>query len=114
MPVINNVDITNILNAYKEVHVEAFNANARPYRLPSAMAPSDCGYTKIQRVPDSDGALIRLQLKGHAETGATGWTFGFVAVRNGTPRYGPLTQGTSGQISFQTQPGESQVFLVVT
>jgi Family of unknown function (DUF6055)/Cellulose binding domain len=114
MPFINSVYGAGFLNAYKGVPVEAVNAGARHYRISDAMAPSDYGYNKIQLVPDSDGALIRLHLKGHAETGATGWTFGFVAVRNGTPRYGPLTQGTSGQISFQTQPGESQVFLVVT
>ncbi len=94
--------------------VEAVDAGARHYRISDAMAPSDYGYNKIQLVPDSDGALIRLHLKGHAETGATGWTFGFVAVRNGTPRYGELTQGTDNQISFQTQPGEREVFLTVT
>lgn len=114
IPFINSVYGAGFLNAYKGVPVEAVNASLRHYRVSDAMAPSDYGYNKIQLVPDSDGALIRLHLKGHAETGATGWTFGFVAVRNGTPRYGPLTQGTSGQISFQTQPGESQVFLVVT
>jgi hypothetical protein len=38
--------------------------------------------------------LIRLHFKGHAETGASGWTYGFVAVRNGTPRYGTLSQTT--------------------
>ncbi|MGN9909597.1 DUF6055 domain-containing protein [Phytohabitans sp. LJ34] len=115
MPFINSVYGAGFLNAYKGVPVEAVNASARHYRISDAMAPSDYGYNKIQLVPDSDGALVRLHLKGHAETGATGWTFGFVATRNGaSPRYGPLTQGTSGQISFQLQPGENQVFLVVT
>lgn len=111
---INSVHGAGFLNAYKGVPVEAVNGGARHYRISDAMAPSDYGYNKIQLVPDSDGALIRLHLKGHAETGATGWTFGFVAVRNGVPRYGPLTQGTAGQISFQTEPGEREVFLVVT
>jgi hypothetical protein len=37
-----------------------------------------------------------------------------VAVKNGTPRYGPLTSAADGQISFQTQPGEREVYLVVT
>ncbi|MEH1126125.1 DUF6055 domain-containing protein [Micromonospora sp. CPCC 206061] len=112
---INNVYGAGFLNAYNGVPVEAVNASARHYRISDAMAPSDYGYNKIKLVPDSSGALIRLHLKGHAETGATGWTFGFVAVRNGsTPRYGPLTQGTSGQVSFQTQAGETEVYLVVT
>jgi hypothetical protein len=30
------------------------------------------------------------------------------------PRYGPLTSGADGQIAFQTQPGEREVYLVVT
>jgi hypothetical protein len=113
MPFINSVYGAGFLNAYKGVPVEAVNAGARHYRISDALAPSDYGYNKIQLVPDSDGALIRLHLKGHAETGASGWTYGFVAVRNGTPRYGPLSQATDGQLSFQTQPGEREVFLVV-
>jgi hypothetical protein len=113
MPFIQNVYGAGFLNAYKGVPVEAVNASLRHYRISDAMAPSDYGYNKVQLVPDSDGALVRLHLKGHAETGANGWTFGFVAVRNGVPRYGPLTTSNDGQISFQTQPGESQVFLVV-
>ncbi|WP_186315856.1 DUF6055 domain-containing protein [Catellatospora sichuanensis] len=114
MPFIQSVYGAGFLNAYKGVPVDAVNASLRHYRISDAMAPSDYGYNKIQLVPDSDGALIRLHLKGHAETGSNGWTFGFVAVRNGVPRYGPLTTSNDGQISFQTQSGESQVFLVVT
>src|SRR5690349_15495197 len=114
LPFITGVYGAGFLNAYQGVPVEAVDATARHYRVSDAMAPSDYGYNKIQLVPDSDGALIRLHLKGHAETGATGWTYGFVAVRNGTPRYGELTQGTDGQVSFQTQPGEREVFLTVT
>ncbi|GAA4713124.1 hypothetical protein GCM10023263_62080 [Phytohabitans rumicis] len=115
MPFINNVYGAGFLNAYKGVPVEAVNASLRHYRISDAMAPSDYGYNKVKMVPDSDGALVRLHLKGHAETGATGWTYGLVAVRNGsTPRYSPLSQGTDGQISFQLQPGENEVYLVVT
>ncbi len=114
MPFIQNVYGAGFLNAYMGVQVEAVNASLRHYRPSDAMAPQDHGYNKIRLVPDSDGALIRVHLKGHAETGANGWTYGFVAVRNGVPRYGPLSQAADGQISFQTQPGESQVFLVVT
>jgi hypothetical protein len=114
MPFINSVYGAGFLNAYKGVPVEAVNASARHYKIDTGYAPSDYGYNKVQLVPDSDGALIRLHLKGHAETGASGWTYGFVAVRNGTPRYGPVSQVTDGEISFQTQPGERDVFLVVT
>ncbi|WP_063746618.1 DUF6055 domain-containing protein [Catenuloplanes japonicus] len=114
LPFITNVYGAGFLNAYKGVPVEAVNASARHYRISDAMAPSDYGYNKIQLKPDTDGGLIRVRLKGHAETGATGWTFGFVAVRNGVPRYGTLAQGTDAEISIQTQSGESEVFLVVT
>ena len=82
---------------------------------PTPWRRQDYGYNKIRLVPDSDGALIRLHLKGHAETGANGWT---LRLRRGAQRRArataPLSQATDGQISFQTQSGESQVFLVVT
>ncbi len=114
MPFINSVFGAGFLNAYKGVPVEAVDASAGHYKIGTGFTPSDYGYNKIQLVPDKDGGLIRLHLKGHAETGATGWTYGFVAVNNGTPRYGPLSQATDGEISFQTKPGEKDVFLVVT
>jgi hypothetical protein len=114
MPFINR--LYPFITAYNGVAVEPVNQAAGHYRIPDAIAPSDYGYNKIRLVPATDGGLIRLRLKGHAENSAAqpGWTYGFVAVRNGTPRYGPLTSGPDGQISFQTQPGERDVYLVVT
>jgi hypothetical protein len=115
MPFINNVYGAGFINAYNGVPVTAVNQSAGHYAIPDALAPSDYGYNKIKLVPSSDGALIKLHFKGHANAAAgSGWSYGFVAVRNGTPRYGTVSSGADGQISFQTQPGEKEVYLVVT
>jgi hypothetical protein len=114
MPFLTGVYGAGFLNAYNGGNVEAVNAGLGHYRINTRVAPSDYGFNKIKLVPSADGGLVKLRLKGHAETGATGWTFGLVAVRNGTPRYSTLTSGTDGQIEFQLQSGESEVWLVVT
>jgi hypothetical protein len=114
MPFITNVYGAGFLHAYNGGNVEAVDAALGHFRINSRVAPSDYGFNKIKLVPAADGGLVRLRLKGHAETGATGWTFGLVAVRNGTPRYSALKSGTDGQIDFQLAAGESEVWLVVT
>jgi hypothetical protein len=114
LPFITNVYGAGFLNAYNGGNVEAVDQSLGHYRINARVAPADYGFNKIKLVPAADGGLVRLRLKGHAETGATGWTFGLVAVRDGTPRYSPLQSGTDGQLSFQLQPGESEVWLVVT
>lgn len=114
MPFITNVYGAGFLNAYNGGNVEAVNQGLGHYRMNPRQAPADYGFNKIKLVPATDGALVRLRLKGHAETGASGWTFGLVAVRNGTPRYSPLFTGADGQINFQMQSGERDVWLVVT
>ena len=111
---ITNVYGAGFLNAYNGVWVDAVNQTTGHYAIPDPIAPSDFGYNKIKLVPSSDGALIRMHFKGHVNSAAqSGWSYGFVAVRNGTPRYGPVHQSTDGVVSFQTQPGESEVYLVV-
>ncbi|MFF3332464.1 DUF6055 domain-containing protein [Streptomyces sp. NPDC002888] len=115
MPFINNVYGAGFINAYNGVPVNAVNQSAGHYAIPDALAPSDYGYNKIKLVPSSDGALIKLHLKGHVNAAAgSGWSYAFVAVKNGTPRYGSVAGSADGQISFQTQPGEKEVYLVVT
>ncbi|MEV6302566.1 DUF6055 domain-containing protein [Actinoplanes sp. NPDC051861] len=115
MPFINNVYGAGFLKAYNGGNVEAVDQSQSHYRINARVAPSDYGFNKIKLVPSSDGALVKVRLKGHAETGATGWTFGLVAVRNGsTPRYSALQVGTDGQVDFQLQSGETEVWLVVT
>src|SRR5690349_10149840 len=114
LPFINR--LYPFITAYNGVAVEPVDQAAGHYRIPDAIAPSDYGYNKIRLVPATDGGLIQLRLKGHAENTAAqpGWTYGFVAVRDGVPRYGPLTSSADGQIAFRTQPGEREVHLVVT
>jgi cellulase/cellobiase CelA1 len=104
------------VTVYNGVQAEAVNASAGHYRIPDAVAPGAYGYNKIRVVPSSDGALVRMRLRGHVNTAAqSGWTFGFVAIGgNGTPRYGPLTSSADATVSFQLQPGEREVYLVVT
>ncbi|MDX3227837.1 DUF6055 domain-containing protein [Streptomyces sp. ME19-01-6] len=115
MPFINNVYGAGFINAYNGVPVNAVNQSAGHYAIPDPLAPSDYGYNKIKLVPSSDGALIKLHLKGHVNAAAgSGWSYGFVAVKNGAPRYGPVSTSADGQLSFQTQPGEKEVYLVVT
>ncbi|MGS2586117.1 DUF6055 domain-containing protein [Streptomyces hebeiensis] len=114
MPFITNVYGAGFLNAYNGGNVEAVDQSLSHYRINARVAPSDYGFNKIKLVPSSPGGLVKIRLKGHAETGASGWTFGLVAMRNGTARYSALSSGTDGQISFQLQSGESEVWLVVT
>ncbi|MBT0768195.1 hypothetical protein KIH74_04630 [Kineosporia sp. J2-2] len=101
-------------NAYNGGGVEAVDASLGHYRINSRMAPSDYGFNQIKLVPDTDGGKVSLRLRGHDETGATGWTFGLVAVKNGTPRYSELHTGVDGRIDFQLEAGESEVWLVTT
>ncbi|WP_255952422.1 DUF6055 domain-containing protein [Streptomyces odontomachi] len=116
MPFINNVYGAGFINAYNGVPVDAVNQSTGHYAIPEAMAPSDYGYNKIKLVPASDGALIKLHFKGHVNSAAgSGWSYGFVAVNgSGTPRYGAVSSSADGQVSFQTQSGEKEVYLVVT
>jgi hypothetical protein len=113
LPFINQ--LYPFVTVYNGVRPEPVNAAANHWRIADALAPGQYGYNKIRLVPSSDGALIRMRLRGHVDSAAqSGWTFGFVAVRNGTPRYSPLTQSADATVSFQLQPGENQVYLVVT
>ncbi|MEU5597622.1 DUF6055 domain-containing protein [Streptomyces sp. NPDC020298] len=116
MPFINNVYGAGFINAYNGVPVNAVNQSAGHYAIPDALAPSDYGYNKIKLVPSSSGALIKLHFKGHVNAAAgSGWSYGFVAVNgSGTPRYGAVSSSPDGQLSFQTQSGEKEVYLVVT
>jgi hypothetical protein len=105
MPFIRNVYGAGFLNAYNGVPVSLVGNH---YAIPDDLAPSDYGYNKIKLVPSSDGALVKLHLKSHVSN-----SYGFVAVKNGVPRYGPVTTAADGQISFQLQSGENELYLVV-
>jgi carbonic anhydrase/acetyltransferase-like protein (isoleucine patch superfamily) len=113
MPFINS--LYPFVTAYNGVQVDAVNTATGHYRIPDALAPSDFGYNKVRLIPSTDGGLIRLHFKGHANSAAqSGWTYGFVALKNGTPRYSPIYSSADDTVSFQTQPGERDVYLVVT
>ncbi|MFF5097631.1 MULTISPECIES: DUF6055 domain-containing protein [Actinosynnema] len=115
MPFIDNVYGSGFLKAYNGGLVEAVDAGAGHFRMDTRTAPSDYGFNKIKMVPTTNGGLVKVRVKGHTETGAAGWAFGMVALRNGgSPRYSPVTVATDGQIDFQLQSGENEVYLVVT
>ncbi|WP_305785681.1 DUF6055 domain-containing protein [Symbioplanes lichenis] len=110
-PFITTMYGAGFINAYNGVPVDAVG---RHYAIPDAIAPSDYGYNKIRLVPSSDGALIKIHFKGHVNAAAgSGWSYGFVAVKNNIPRYGQIATAADGQLSFQLQPGEKDVWLVV-
>ena len=114
LPFITGVYGAGFINAYNGIAVDAVNQAAGHYAVPEALAPSDYGYNKIKLVPSSSGALIKLHFKGHVNSAAgSGWSYGFVAVKNGTPRYGPVSTAADGQLEFQTQSGETEVYLAV-
>jgi hypothetical protein len=114
MPFVTSVFGAGFINAYNGVPVEAVNQAAGHYKIPAATAPSDYGYNKIRLVTDTDGGLIRIHLKGHVNSAAqSGWSWGFVAVKNGVPRYGPVSTSADGELSFQTLAGERDVYLTV-
>ncbi|MCG5214865.1 DUF6055 domain-containing protein [Streptosporangium soli] len=113
MPFINS--LYPFVTAYNGVAPVPVNTAAGHFRISDALAPSDYGYNKIRLVPSSDGALIRMRFRGHVNAAAqSGWSYGFVAVRNGTPRYSAIHNSSNGEVTFQTQPGEKDVYLVVT
>jgi hypothetical protein len=113
MPFINKMYGGEFINAYNGIAVDAINQTVGHFAVPDALAPSDYGYNKVKLVTNTPNGLIQLHFKGHVNSAAGGnWTYGFVGVRNGTARYGPLFSGSDRQISFQTQAGEEIYFVV--
>jgi hypothetical protein len=113
-PFIASMYGAGFITAYNGVPVDAVNQAAGHYAIPDPLAPSDYGYNKIKLVPSSDGALVRVHFRGHVNSAAqSGWSYGFVAVKNGIPRYGPISSAPDATVTFQTQPGEKEVYLVV-
>jgi hypothetical protein len=116
MPFITTVYGAGFLNnAYNGGGVEAVDQSLGHYRINDRMAPADYGFNKIKLVPSGSGATIGLHLKGHTETGASGWTFGLVAKDSGgTARYSALVTGADGRLDFPLRSGETEAWLVVT
>lgn len=114
LPFIRSMYGGAFINAYNGVPVDAVNRDAGHYAIPDALAPSDYGYNKIRMIPTADGSLVRLRFRGHVDArAASGWSYGFVALKDGVPRYGPVHTAADSEITFSTEPGEREVFLVV-
>jgi len=93
--------------------VEAVDAAAGHFRVPSALAPAVGGFNVIRLVPDAPGATVRVRVRGHADGDASAaWTSGLVAVMNGVARYGALAQGVDEQVELTARPGEDLLLVV--
>lgn len=88
------------------------------WKVPDWMAPQDYGYNTVQIAVDPDTTCIDAIFHGqpNAVAGGSGFRFGFVAMNGGLPRYGELFATEGGrefQVSFETLPGDDEVYLVV-
>ena len=76
-------------------------------------APSDYGFTIVRLEPDAGVRDIHLRLRGHADAADAGLSFGFVVLRNGVPRYSPVTESLDQEVQLTLRAGSSEVYLVV-
>lgn len=106
------------------------------FAIPDYHAPQRFGYNHVRLQVDSRNAsrrlLVRFQGIAQKVSGVesfsqrfenepkevpspdSGWRWGLVAVRaNGTPRYSQLQRGVSGQLSWQADPTDRELWLVV-
>jgi len=87
------------------------------YVVPKEMAPADYGYTIIPLYPQENASKVTLNFSGftNSPSSGAGWRYGFVAVdKSGTPRYSTLYSAISGEATFDINPTDSTLFLVVS
>jgi hypothetical protein len=92
--------------------------SADRYIVPDDWAPQDYGFNIIPLYPTctTPTKKVTVKFKGHTTANNTaGWRYGFVAARaDGTiARYSDTYAANEAEISFEVQPGESQLYLVV-
>lgn len=100
----------------------AVDYDKRHFAIRDCQAPQDFGFNAIQLYPEkknADGsATIKMHFKGH--TGGdnyknAGWRWGFVAVTNsGTSRFGDVYSDDDKIVSFEMEPTDKEVWLVVS
>jgi hypothetical protein len=106
-------DLDPVLLADRTTPVEAVADDPGHYRVLDAFAPSDYGYTIVRLRPDPGARDIHLRLRGHGDPADAGLSFGFVALRGGSPRYSPVTESLDQEVQFTLRTGEDEVYLVV-
>ena len=98
-----------VLLADRTTPVESVEGDLGHYRVLGAFAPADYGYTVVRLTPDPGATEIRLRLRGHGDA----LSFGFVALRGGTPRYSPVTESLDQEVQLTLRAGEQELYLVV-
>ena len=102
-----------VLLADRTTPVESVEGDPGHYRVLDAFAPSDYGFTIVRLTPDAGVTDVHLRLRGHGEAADAGLSFGFVALRGGTPRYSPVTESLDQEVQFTLRAGEQELYLVV-
>ncbi|HKX30260.1 MAG TPA: DUF6055 domain-containing protein, partial [Blastocatellia bacterium] len=107
----------------------------RRFVVPEFWAPQRWGYNLVRLVPDNPGqsGTVTVTFKGVVQTGpastnfgsfarqpvtvpppSSDWRWGLVALgSSGAARYSALQQGANGQVSFQVNAGDTELWLVV-
>jgi carbonic anhydrase/acetyltransferase-like protein (isoleucine patch superfamily) len=92
------------------------NATSGRYQVPEASAPQDYGYNIIPLYTTCSNGIVHVKFKGHTEANSTaGWRYGFVAVKadGATVRYSNVYADNEGEITFQKNTDETQLYFVV-
>jgi len=114
-------NLPNLITKKFRTILYAVNYDKRHFAVRDAQAPQDYGYNAIQLFPETkntDGsATIKMHFKGHTEDAIKnpGWRYGFVAVQaDGTPRYSSVYGDDDKIVTFNVNPTDTAVWLVVT
>lgn len=114
-------NLTNLIVKKFRTILYAVDYDKRHFAVRDAQAPQDYGYNAIQIFPETkneDGsATIKMHFKGHTEDAVKnpGWRYGFVAIQaDGTARYGALYKDNDKLVSFDMNPSDTAVWLIVT
>lgn len=102
-----------VLLADRTTPADAVEGDPGHYRVLDSFAPSDYGFTIVRLEPDAGVRDIHLRLRGHGDAADAGLSFGFVAVRDGSPRYSPVTESLDQEVQLTLRTGEREVYLVV-
>jgi len=82
------------------------------YRPAKNYAPQQTGWNLVPLTAEGDRVTVELEGYVNPERGGD-WHYGFVAVDSeGEPRYSDI-QSSAGTLSFDTQPGDRELYLVV-
>ena len=115
--------------------LQELDLSQRRFVVPEFWAPQRWGYNLVRLVPDNPGqsSVVTVTLRGVVQTApastnfgafarqpatipppSSDWRWGVVArSSSGAVRYSPMQRGTSGQVSFQVNANDTELWLVV-